>query len=111
MDFLKKISNIPAKLAACGLALVYACVVFFTRCPILRLTGLPCPGCGMTRALLAAIHLDFPRALAMHPMFWSVPVLLVCFWLDGKLFPRRWMNIAFYVLLGLGFGINWLWKL
>ena len=36
-------------------------------CPIQAITGFPCPGCGMTRAALALLQLDFARAFAMHP--------------------------------------------
>lgn len=44
------------------------------RCPLLRLTGVPCPLCGMTRAHLAALHLDFAAAFWYHPLFFlAVP--------------------------------------
>ena len=41
------------------------------------MTGIPCPGCGMTRAWLAALRLDFAVAFAYHPLFWVVPIAFV----------------------------------
>jgi hypothetical protein len=37
-------------------------------CPFLRVTGLPCPFCGMTRATLAMGGGDFGAALEYHPL-------------------------------------------
>ena len=36
-------------------------------CPVHRLTGLPCPGCGLSRALAAASQGDFGAALGLNP--------------------------------------------
>lgn len=48
----------------------------FPRCLFLAMTGLYCPGCGVTRALHALAHLDLPRALAMNPLVvLALPVL------------------------------------
>ena len=38
-------------------------------CPIKFLTGISCPGCGMSRAWLAALRLDWRVAFAFHPLF------------------------------------------
>ncbi|MCF8610934.1 DUF2752 domain-containing protein [Gordonia sp. HY285] len=35
-------------------------------CPFRRLTGLPCPGCGLTRAFVYTMHGDLPSAFAAH---------------------------------------------
>ena len=35
---------------------------FITICPAVLITGLPCPGCGMTRAFIRLLHLDFAGA-------------------------------------------------
>lgn len=49
-------------------------------CVFKTVTGLSCPGCGMTRAWLAALRLDLAAAVAYHPLFWVVPlaIALVC---------------------------------
>lgn len=41
---------------------------FFPPCPFLALTGLYCPGCGLTRALHALVHFDLTRAVAMNAL-------------------------------------------
>ena len=51
-------------------------------CPFKLLTGVPCPGCGMTRAYLHLFEGDIQGAFYFHPLFWLIPllVLLVIFW-------------------------------
>ena len=46
-------------------------------CIFRLMTGIPCPGCGMTRAWLAALRLDYAAAFAYHPLFWVVPIAFV----------------------------------
>ena len=47
-------------------------------CPIYHLTGLLCPGCGGTRALLALLHGDFYAAWHRNPLLLALsPLLLV----------------------------------
>jgi hypothetical protein len=35
-------------------------------CPVLKVTGVPCPGCGMTRSFVALARGDFEGAIAFH---------------------------------------------
>lgn len=46
-------------------------------CFIRNLFGVPCPGCGMTRAWLSALKLDFSAAMFYHPLFWLVPIIFI----------------------------------
>ncbi len=44
-------------------------------CPMAGLLGIPCPGCGLSRATLAALRGDFSEAYHYHPLvFVLVPV-------------------------------------
>lgn len=41
-------------------------------CSLYRTTGLPCPGCGLTRSWVSALHGRLPESLAHHPLGWLV---------------------------------------
>ena len=49
----------------------------FGLCPFKNIFGLPCPGCGMTRAFLSVLHLDVKSAFHFHPLFWLVPLIFL----------------------------------
>ncbi len=49
-------------------------LLVFYHCPFLYVFGIPCPGCGMTRALLNAAMLDFRAAVYYHPLFLVVVI-------------------------------------
>ena len=65
-------------------------------CPFEFVTGIPCPGCGMTRAFLALLRGDFALSWTMHPML--IPALAVMIYLivvrvrTGKLdWSKNWV--------------------
>ena len=66
---------VSATLVVGAAVLVYK--VLGIGCPIRFVTGISCPGCGLTSAWLAALHLQFDVAMAYHPLFWLVPFALV----------------------------------
>ena len=41
---------------------------FYPQCLSYRLTGLHCPGCGLTRAAHSTLNLEFAQALAYNPL-------------------------------------------
>ena len=47
----------------------------FSLCPFFLITGAPCPGCGMTRALLKLGQLNISGAIQANP--YSLPLLLI----------------------------------
>ena len=60
-------------LGALGYALLLK--ILNISCPILKLTGISCPGCGMTRALISALQFNFAKAFYFHPL-WLIFIIL-----------------------------------
>jgi hypothetical protein len=59
-----------------GAVLLASYLLGMPACPARRLLGLPCPGCGLTRATASFIQLDLPGAFAAHPLVFVVVPLL-----------------------------------
>lgn len=91
-----------------ALGVVYAGFVRRTGiglvCPLYFLTGLKCPGCGVTRMCLALLRLDFPAAFAANPVLLLLgPVLAVIFVTYSVTYIRtghrqahRWQNAVLW---------------
>lgn len=79
-------------------------------CLFRYLFGMPCPGCGMTSAVISALHLEFADAFRHHAMFWAMPLVVLALILPARSIPRRW-EIGFWIAMGLGFLGNWIWHL
>lgn len=103
--------KIKLLLTAAYLIITALLIYFGAECILLRFVGIPCPGCGMTRAVLSAIRLDFISAFKLHPMFWSMPILYLYFLTDGKLIKNRAVNTAVFIFIAIGFLISWIIKL
>ena len=71
-------------------------------CPFLSLTGIPCVSCGMTRAVLSALKLDFKGAFEHNPMFWSIPLIYWSVITEMSPFKSKKLNNIFLISL---FGI------
>jgi hypothetical protein len=80
-----------AGMAAATFAVGYfnpATAGFFPVCPLLKLTGLACPGCGMTRGFHALLHGDVVSALDFNLL---LPAVLFFF---GYLFVSLFLTFA-----------------
>ncbi len=98
-----------------GFLLFYLCFVFVmyklgVTCFFLRLTGVECPGCGLTRAAVSALKGDFKAAAGYNVMVFSLPLLAVYYFTDGRLFGKK-ADAAVIGAVALGFLVNWLIKI
>lgn len=75
------------KIFKCILVLILAFAIilaFNIKCIIRTLIGIPCPGCGMTRAWIEAINFNFYEAFKFHPLFLLAPILIILIIIRGK---------------------------
>lgn len=60
----------------------------FLPCLFRKMTGLYCPGCGLTRALHALVHFDLLRAIRMNAFFiLSAPIISLLIWRINRPLP------------------------
>ena len=80
--------------ALAGIALLYLLIESLgVTCPIRFLTGISCAGCGMSRAWLSLLRLDFAGALRFHPLFW-LPIPAAALLLLRPRLPKRVFTVA-----------------
>jgi hypothetical protein len=95
----------------------------FSICSFYNVTGLPCPGCGLTRSIIYLSHLNFEKAFRSNPM--GFPIYLVLLFLALYNFiplaPRKRLDRLLrvhhrlFVILGIlvlaGMLITWIFRL
>ena len=107
-----KKSKLLEKFLYCVLIVGVAAVMYVLKigCPFKTIFKIPCPGCGITRAYLSVLHLDFAKAFEYNPMFWSVPILFLLMLFDDK-FKHKWVSTALYIAIFAGFVAQWIYQL
>ena len=81
------------------------------RCPLRTLTGVPCPLCGSTRGVIAAVHGHLGHALELNPaslLVLALAALLSIAWLLGWRVER--IRIPVWWVVG-AFALLWCYQL
>ena len=106
------VKNMWMAAAAIAVYTILVNVLFHAFCPMVIFTGLPCPACGMTRALFYLVTGNISASVQMHPLgSWVVCLFLYYAWnryIKGR--EARGMKI----LLGITFAmliICYVWRM
>ena len=110
---MKKIKEIKNKMLLTGIyvGIVLAFWALQIPCIFKQFLGIECMGCGMTRAVISAVTLDFGAAFSYHPMFWSLPILYLYFLFDGTVLGKKALDRMVLIGIGIGFLVNWIFKI
>ena len=109
---MNKIKNPKEKLLFIFGVILYALVLraFNATCIIRSLLHIPCPACGMTRAIWCALRLDFSQAFAYHPLFPFAPQILLYFVFDGRVLKKE-IDTIIIITMVAAFLLVWVLRL
>lgn len=80
-------------------SLLFLIFIFPYSCPIRFFTGISCFSCGLTRATIALLHLDFKNAFIYHPMIFLLPFGVL--WYGYKKWKKKKVNNIFLIFISL----------
>ena len=82
-------------------------------CPVVLVTGFPCPGCGMTRAAFCVLHLDFIGAWETHPFIFPIILLAAVFTWNRYILCRTSQPLLkkCVVVLAVAMILFYLWRM
>lgn len=86
--FWRDVRRLKAPLIVLTLYFIFMKKVFHMMCPMVLLTGFPCPGCGLTRAGVALLQGDFRTAWEQNLMIYPI-VLFVIVYIVFRYFLKR----------------------
>ena len=114
---LKRAAVATAVLGGVAAVLIFAGV---TICPFALTTRHPCPGCGMTRAVLSAVHGDFRGSFHHHPLaIVMVPLVAYIFsrnfigyvrngrWSEGEAVKNKVLDV-FFIVIAVAMMVVWI---
>ena len=125
---MKNMVNTQAKrvLLAYGIGVLVLLIIIntplFVPCIFKIIFDLPCPACGLTRALVLAIQLDFVGAATMNILFVPLAIFAVAYFIAvlmdvfigkqaieriNKLMNRKWVIALAAVLMCVSWYYNW----
>ena len=68
--------------------------IYFLPCIFKGVTGIPCPGCGMTRACLAILQGEFSTAWRYHPFSFLLIGLSILIVFQPEYTQETWVAIS-----------------
>lgn len=93
--FSRLLASRPICLSIAGAIGIHSCLMALGLpswpCPIRHGLGIPCPGCGLSRAMVSGLQGDWQQALLMHA-FAPVAIAALLLVLVSSLLPIGWRD-------------------
>lgn len=89
------------------LLILFYLIITRGKCLVRELTGVPCPGCGITRAYIALAKGDVKLAWHYHPLFWFIgPLIIFLLIFQNRLLNKKKAQliigiVSFILILGV----------
>lgn len=71
----------------------------YSLCPTVVITGFPCPGCGMTRAVFAVLRGNFVRAWQLHPFVYVLMLYAIAFAFRRYIMQKEVKSMIKYLIV------------
>lgn len=101
-NFLQDIARLKAPLIVLTLYFIFMKKVFHMMCPVVLLTGFPCPGCGLTRAGISMLHGDFRAAWEQNLMIYPIVIFLILYIVFRYFLKKDTTKFSWVLLMILG---------
>lgn len=87
--------------------------LFRSLCPMVLLTGFPCPGCGLTRAGVHVLRLEFAAAWRIHPFIFAFILLVLAFAAERyvRRSPRMTVTKWCGIVMIIGMILFYVWRM
>lgn len=70
------------------------------NCILKLITGIPCPGCGMTRACISILRFDFVQAFKYNPLVFILPFIAwVIIFNERPIINKIYKNNIFWIVV------------
>ncbi len=110
--FRRAISNNLTPVLAVAAFCVFGIFINGSTCVVRVITGLPCPGCGLTRASISLLHFDFPGAFHYHPLVYLIiPLFIITAVLLLTRKTTIWKLAPLFIVVGIVMSIVYVIRL
>lgn len=83
-----------------GIYILLSIIFHFTSCISKLLIGIPCPGCGITRAFLCLIKFDFKGVVYYNPLIFIVPIICwIIIFKERPIINKIYKSRLFWILI------------